>query len=245
MNLTIPEFIPYLLAVLGLLFIWQLHDIQVKAGRIKAAGILNRSGLRFFVHVTPDDASTCPSCRDAHGKVFLPAAITAKRFSALASPCTNPDSCRCILVGLYGAWNEALRLLKRLGQSTGTLHLSAAELDGLIDGATARPAGVGMDRLSVAMLEAVRADPGNPDLAIERYRRIIETAKQERDMPFVLPAYFRLCDLLEKQNRTGEALEFVEKFSRAYGQRQGSHAATEAQLASMSLRKTRLSAAVR
>ena len=245
MNLTIPEFIPYLLAVLGLLFIWQLHDIQVKAGRIKAADILNRSGLRFFVHVTPDDASTCPSCRDAHGKVFLPAAITAKKFSALASPCKNPDGCRCILVGLYGAWNEALRLLKKLGQSTGTLHLSPAELDGLIDGATARPAGIGMDRLSVAMLEAVRADPGNPDLAIERYRRIIETAKQERDLPFVKPSYFRLCDLLEKQNRTSEALDIVDRFMRTFGEGQGRQAATSVQLESMSLRKTRLSAVVR
>src|SRR5215217_5267515 len=103
-NVAVPEVVPYLLAVLGLLLIWQLHDIQVKAGRIKAADILHRSNIRFFIFVTPEDAATCPACRDANGRAFLPMAVTAKKFKHLDSPCTDTDGCRCIRIGLFGAW---------------------------------------------------------------------------------------------------------------------------------------------
>jgi len=103
LDITIPDILPYLLAILGLLLLWQLHNMQVQAGHIKTVDSWDRSGIRLFLHVTPEDSHACVACREANGMAFLPAVVASHKFRPLAKTCTNPGGCRCLLVGLYGA----------------------------------------------------------------------------------------------------------------------------------------------
>ena len=116
-QIDLPDTYPYLMGVLGLTLIWKFHDLQVKHGRIKAVDVWKRSGIRMFVHVTPNDANACPHCREADGLAFLPAVVASKKFTALGEPCANPTGCRCLLVGLYGAWKEAVAVQVQLGKN--------------------------------------------------------------------------------------------------------------------------------
>jgi hypothetical protein len=69
---------------------------------------------------------------------------------------------------------------------------------------------------------------------------VIDNATAERDLPFVVPSYLRLADLLDRIGRKAEALSVVDKFLRAYDGKPGKHTANDAQISDMSLRKTRL-----
>ena len=53
LSLHMPDFIPYTLAILGMLLLWKLHALQVQAGRIQAIDIWDRSGIRMLVHAGP------------------------------------------------------------------------------------------------------------------------------------------------------------------------------------------------
>ena len=57
--MTFHEFVPYLLAILGLLALWGFHEMQVRAGRIQAVDFWDRSGIRMFIHITPKDGHIC------------------------------------------------------------------------------------------------------------------------------------------------------------------------------------------
>lgn len=46
MEFSVPEYFPYLLGILGLLLIWELHQIQVTAGRINASNFWDLSGIQ-------------------------------------------------------------------------------------------------------------------------------------------------------------------------------------------------------
>jgi hypothetical protein len=142
------------------------------------------------------------------------------------------------LIGLYGAWPQGLRVLSRL-HGGGPVQLSNKEIDALLDGAQERRHGIDADRLSLAMLEATRAEAWDPTLAITRYREVIDHAREERDRAFVLPAYLRLTDLLEKQGRHHEAAAIIDRFLQAYGQR-GSRAVDDTLVETMRIRRTRL-----
>ncbi|HET8580712.1 MAG TPA: hypothetical protein VFL31_06915 [Nitrospiraceae bacterium] len=242
--MTFHEFVPYFLAILGLLAVWAFHEIQVRAGRIQAVDFWDRSGIRFFIHATPNDGHICPACLEANGKAFLPYVATVKKFTALQGPCTNPSGCRCLLVGLYGGWPEARRLLDqlKLKSSSKTVQLSEKELDTLLGGQWAQGVSGTVDRMSVHMLEAMRNEGSNPEIALQRYRFVAENGKSDRDLPFVVPAYLRLADMLEQAGHQAEALEVVDRFLKAYGDnnRKDPHVPTDQQLTLMSLRKTRL-----
>lgn len=245
LDITIPDILPYLLAILGLLLLWQLHNMQVQAGHIKTVDSWDRSGIRLFLHVTPEDSHACVACREANGMAFLPAVVASHKFRPLAKTCTNPGGCRCLLVGLYGAWAEAELVQKELKQQGGRLHLSSTRLASLVEGAQARRAGVTADQISLSALEAVRAERSNPDQAVEHYRFVIENATKERDLAFLVPAYLRLVDLLEQRGRLDEALKSVDQFFSKQAEIQPPHAPTDAQRSLMSLHKTRLMAALK
>lgn len=243
-DITIPEIVPYFLAILGLLLLWELHNIQVSAGRIRAVDIWSRSGIRFFLHVTPDDAHTCPSCKEANGTAFLPALAAKRRFTPLASPCTNPGGCRCIRMGLYGSWPEALRLQARLQRQGTHFRLSGQELDELVEGSRAQRAGGITDQVQIAFLKALRAEATDLDLAAKQYRWVIEKAQSDRELPYVVPAYLRLTELFERSGQREQALKVVDQFLAAYRTPARSpHGPTEDQFALQSLRKSRLLAA--
>jgi hypothetical protein len=238
-DVHIPDFIPYVLAILGLLLLWEFHALQVRSGRIHAVDIWDRSGIRMFIYATPRDNRACPACREAHGHVFLPSLVAPKKFKALPSPCTNPSGCRCLLVGLYGGWPEAQALLGRLKSNSGKVRLPDEDIIELLKGRWQQAAGASVDQVSVPLLQALFDEGKDPEAAILGYHYVIEHARGERDFPFLIPSYFRLSDLLEHVGRPADALPIVERFLDRYD-RTSPVAATESHLAIMKARQTRL-----
>ena len=238
-DLHIPDFIPYVLAILALLLLWEFYDLQVRAGRIHAVDIWDRSGIRMFIYATPLDHMACPACREAHGLAFLPSLVAPKKFKVMSSPCTNPSGCRCLLVGLYGGWPEAQALLGLLKANSGKIRLPDEDLSLLLKGRGQRGPGASVDQVSVSLLQALLDEGHDPEAAILGYRFVIEHAQKARDFPFLIPSYFRLSDLLEHVGRAVDALPIVERFLEKYD-RTSSVAATESHLAMMKARQTRL-----
>ncbi|MFM8552087.1 MAG: hypothetical protein ACKOCD_07225 [Nitrospiraceae bacterium] len=246
-NIIIPDIVPYLFAVLTLLLLWEFHEIQVNAGRIVAMDLWDRSGIRFFIHITPCDGHTCPACLEVYGLAMLPITVARKKdFTSPRGRCTSPAGCRCLLIGLYGSWPEARALLKRLqaqGKSAPSpIRLSAPDMIALAKGPWEQSLSAAMDRVSVHMLEAAHEEKPHPDVAIFKYQYVIANAKTDRDLSFVIPAYLRLTDLLEQHGRSKDALAFIDRFEQAYapGKIAGQFSPSQAQRAIVAERKTRL-----
>src|SRR5438132_14183418 len=166
-RMDLPDAFPYLLGILGLALIWKFHDMQVKAGRIKAKDFWERSGVRLFLRATPDDAHTCDVCKETVNVVFLPSLVTSKKFAPHEKPCTNPNGCRCVMIGLYGGWAQAGLALAEAKKDGGRARLSDADMKTLIDKSLEARAGASADRMSLRMLNAMRAEGSTPDVAIE------------------------------------------------------------------------------
>jgi len=240
-SIEFPDILPYLLAILFLTLIWKFHDLQVKAGRIQARDFWERSGVRLFLHATPNDVLACMVCREMTGMVFSPAVVTSKKFTPQERPCINPNGCRCVMLGLYGGWPEAKRVIEQLKAHNGSMRLTDEELRGLLEGGQHTRAGATADRLSLRMLLAIRAEGNEPAVAIEHYRYIVEQAKEGRDRAFVVSAYLRLSDLLERIGQPDEALAILERCQRDYGEKKkGPYAPTETQRAMLEKRKAHL-----
>ena len=249
-NSSINEMMPYLLGVLGLLMTWELHDLEVRAGRIKALDISNPAAIRtwlrsyactnLYVHATPNDPDACEACRKADHLIFAPALVQGEKFDPLASPCVNPAGCRCVLIGLVGGWPAAATLSRRLGRRDDAIdRVTDTEMTELIK--TGIVAGSGSDRLGIYLLEALRAEGPTPQFAISRYRRLIISAKEDGDHPFVVPAYLRLSDLLERTGRSTEALDVLDDFYTTFRTKKGPHSPTAAQsILTLSARRARL-----
>lgn len=244
------ELVPYLLGILGLLMTWELHDLEVRAGRIRTKDIRDLVGLhrwlethsrpRLFVAVTPVDASTCEACRQTNGTVFSRKWVRNKKFQAPDRRCTNPAGCRCVLVGLVGKWPAAEQLIDSLKEEDETL-LPAEKISELVKQAAILPnARALVDRNGIYMLEAMRVEGVNPQFAISRYRSVVLRAKEGRFHTFVVPAYLRLSDLLERSGRYTEALGVVDDFYSSVKHRRGPERPTPIQSAIMSVRRARL-----
>ena len=250
-NIQIPDIIPYFLAILGLLLIWQLHEIQVQAGRIDAMHFWVLSGIRLFLYATPSDSSTCRPCRRAHAQVFFPSYVASKQFKKQMPSCANRTGCRCLLVGIYGAWTEAERARKKLKWNQGRIQMTGEQVELLVSDGKNRRAGFSADRIALILLEAMQMERTDQKAAINRYRFVVEEAAAKRDLPFVVPAYLRLSELLEAVKEDQEAHEVVTNFLERYARpkpmkrtlrlgRRERYRPTEAQLAIMSSRRTRL-----
>jgi hypothetical protein len=113
-SIVLPDFLPYLLAIVGLLALWQYYQIQTMKGRILAIDIFDRSGIRMYLYAVADDLQACEVCRSAHGMVYPPSEVMKRQFSPIKGTCKTPARCIGFLVGLYGAWPEADRIVKRL-----------------------------------------------------------------------------------------------------------------------------------
>ncbi len=247
MPILVPDYVPYLLAILGLLFIWQLHHIQVVAGRIEAKSFWDKSGTRLFIHVTLEDENTCPACREANGTAVFPSIAAKKSFAPLSrGHCTNPAGCRCQLIGLRCTWPQAQRLLSQvMSSSSKRVKLSSDKFDALLKVAWDDNPKAKVDLVAVSMIEAVRAEGKNEATAVSKYRLVIDEAKTDRDLELVLPAYFRMLDILERGARAKEALEVIDRLEKRFSpSTNGRHRPTAAQLETLSLRKTRLTAAI-
>ncbi|HEY3198091.1 MAG TPA: hypothetical protein VGJ57_08755 [Nitrospirales bacterium] len=239
------EFLPYLLGVLGLLMTWELHDIELRAGRIKPRAartirkwVKSHGGIRMYIIATPIDTNTCEICRQARGKVFSSAQRNKKGFRPMATLCVNPAGCRCELVGLIGNWPEAERLSKTLRESEEPPTLSEVEMIQLASSAGSLPGGP--DRLGLYLLEALQSEGTNPNFSMSRYRSLICQALDGTQHPYIVPAYLRLSDLLERGSNLSAALSVVDEFLTVAKTGLGPHAPTRLQTKVMTIRRWRL-----
>lgn len=242
-SIELPDILPYLLGIFGLLVLWQYYQIQVMKGYILALDIFERSGIRMYLYVVADDPQTCEVCRSAHGTVFPPSEVMKEQFSPIKGTCKSPYGCIGFLVGLYGAWPEANRIIEqlRLSRKREPIKLDQNALMEMVFGPWERSISANTDRLGIYVLEAVLGDCANPQPALEKYRYALDNAKEVRHMPLIVPAYLRLVDLLTAEGRTAEALYFIEEFQKHYKETTSDpYAPTENQARLMKLKKAGL-----
>jgi hypothetical protein len=247
-NVVLPDFLPYLLAIFGLLVLWQYHQLRVMKGRILAIDIFDRSGTRMYLYAVADDLHACEVCRSAHGTVFPPSEVMKSQFSPLKGVCKSPTRCIGFLVGLYGAWPEANQIVKRLrlSRKRESIHLDQDELREIVLGPWERSISANTDRFGIHVLEAVLGDCMNPSPAMAKYRDMLEHAKEVRHLSLIVPAYFRLVELLTRQGQIAEALHFIEQFEKRFkGKTPGPYAPTEKEWGLMTLKKSHLKNAAR
>jgi hypothetical protein len=246
------EFLPHLLAILGLLMTWELHDIELRAGRIKPRGsrvigrgsrairqwVQSHGGVRLYIMAAPNDEAACTACRQARGKVFSAAARNKKDFRPLGNLCTSPAGCRCELVGLQGNWPAAERLLNTLHESGEPPTLSEMEMVQLTSSANSVRSG--SDRPGLYLLEALQAEGINPNFAMSRYRSLICQSHDGIEHPYTIAAYLRLSDLLERGDSLTTALSVVDEFLLAAKRGLGTPRPTRLQIKIMRVRRARL-----
>ena len=244
MEFAVPDYVPYLLGVLGLLLIWQLHQIQVTAGRIQSNNFWEQSGIRMFIFVSPQDDHACQRCKETHGLVLLPALRAKKNYSPLRGRCANPSGCRCHMIGLYGSWPQAQRVLDQLKKvKAQRFKLSEKNISALLKGPWQTDKKAKVDQYSMLMLEAMLLETSELAIAIGNYRMIIEQAKAPRDLPLIVPAYIRLIELYERADQPREGAELIVQMEKRFGKSGPAKATlTDSQQEFLSLTKTRLSA---
>jgi hypothetical protein len=192
----------------------------------------------MYLIATPIDKNTCVICQQARGKVFSSAQRNKKGFRPLGTHCVNPAGCRCELVGLIGNWPEAERLSKTLRKSEQPPTLSESEMIALVASAGSLPSGP--DRLGLYLLEALQSEGINPNFAMSRYRSLICQALEGIQHPYIVPAYMRLSDLLERSGNLTTALSVVDEFVRVAKAGLGPHSPTRLQTKVMTIRRARL-----
>ncbi|MBH0188153.1 MAG: hypothetical protein HP493_04665 [Nitrospira sp.] len=234
---------PYLVAILGLLVIWQYYQLQIMTGRILAVDIFDRSGIRMYIYVTPDDDSRCEVCARAHGRVFLPSQVAKNGFPPLDERCKGSIPCPGVLVGLYGAWLEARAVMERVrtNAKNGGIALSPEDLRALVNGQWEQSISADTDRLGIHMIEAVCYEKINQAVSIAGYRYVISEVKEVRHLLLLVPAYLRLSLLLVRSGATKDAREVIERFERRFPvKKRGPHFPTVEQRTAMKIRKTYL-----
>src|SRR2546422_8396336 len=139
--LIIPEEVPSLLAVLGLLFCWELHDVEIRQGRIKPQSLiayliplrieLPTVGTRptLFIYMARNDPRACRLCRAAHAHAFLGRTPWE---AGTRIRCEDPLGCRCVIIPLEGQWPAAKQLSDRLNSQRGPVQLSEQDIRDLI-----------------------------------------------------------------------------------------------------------------
>ena len=204
----------YLFGILALLGLWLFHQLQVRSGRIQAIDVFDRSVVRFYLFVLPEDRPSCPSCQQAQGRVFLPSAAGKVGFSPLEGLCTGTVPCQGVLVGLYGGWAEARELVSRLlgSHRKRPLRLSSDEMLRLAKGAWRKSISADSDRISMHVLEGWCFTTSDLAAAIEGLRYVVDRVKETRHLSYVIPASLRLMELLMKTGRDDEARTTIEQF---------------------------------
>ncbi|MBX3328751.1 MAG: hypothetical protein KF722_00005, partial [Nitrospira sp.] len=232
-----------LMAILGLIVVWQYYQMQIMAGRILAVDIFDRSGIRMYVYVAPDDDHICEVCAASNGRVFLPSQVAKKKFSPHTKKCQRPMPCIGVVVGLYGAWLEARGVLEHLrnnGKKDG-IQLSSEEVRALVNGQWERCISADTDRLGIHIIEALSYEKINPEVAIESYRYVINEVKEVRHLLFLVSAYLRLVQLLLRVGEEAEALEIVERFEARFpSTKRGPHFPSDEQREIMKTKKAQL-----
>jgi len=208
----------YVLAIAALLGLWLFHQAQVRAGRILAVDLFDRSLIRMYVYAAPEGTALCTVCGKAQGLVFLSTKADKKGFAPTEGSCEAEGRCQGYLIGLYGGWAEGRDVVARLqGSSKKTVvRLSPEELRALVTGEWGKSVSANTDRLNVHMLEGLCLEMADADRAASGYRHVIERAADPRHLGFVVPAYLRLIDLLARTGCEEEASKAIEQFERRF-----------------------------
>jgi hypothetical protein len=208
----------YLFGILALLGLWLFHQIQVRSGRIQAIDLFDRSVVRFYLYVLPDDRELCEICAAAQGRVFLPSAVGKIGFSPIEGACRGAVHCQGQLIGLYGGWAEARELVNRLQQASKKqrIQLSSEELCALAKGAWSKSVSADTDRISMHLLEGWCFGKTDHEAAIKGLRYVVDRAKESRHLPYVVPASLRLMELLIKADLDDEARLAIEQFEQRF-----------------------------
>ncbi|MEY4527741.1 MAG: hypothetical protein RL768_1460 [Nitrospirota bacterium] len=243
-GIEIPDMTLYLVAVLALLVIWQYYQMQIMAGRILAVDIFDRSGIRMYFFVTPDDDHVCEVCSVATGRVFSSSQVAKQSFTPLNGTCKRAVPCASVLVGLYGGWLEARGVLERVRANFKRrkgVQLSPEELRAMVNGQWERSISADTDRLGIHIIEAMCYEKVNPQVAVSGYRFVVDQAKEIRHLMLLVPAYLRLTQLLIRSGEAAEALELVERFEARFPtNKRGPHFPSEEQREMMRTKKTQL-----
>jgi hypothetical protein len=204
----------YLAAIVVLLGLWLFHQIQVRSGRIQAIDLFDRSVVRLYLYVLPEDRACCPVCAQAHGSVFLPSSARRVGFSALDGLCTGTVPCQGVLIGLYGGWVEARQVVSRMPQSSKQrpVRLSSEELYGLAKGAWNKSISADTDRIAMQLLAGWCFAKTDQVAAVEGLRYVVDRAKEPRHLAYIVPASLRLMELLLKAGQEDEARLAIEQF---------------------------------
>jgi hypothetical protein len=237
------EVTPYLVAVLSLLVIWQYYQMQIMAGRIMAVDIFDRSGIRMYINIVPDDDTICDVCAGSNGRVFLPSQIAEKGFSPLQGKCQRPMPCPGMLIGLYGAWLEARAVVTRARAQAkkSSVQLSREELRALVNGQWEMSISAETDRLGVHMIEAACYEKINRAVSTTGYRYVIDEVKEVRHLLLLVPAYLRLALFLVRSGDIDEVLALIDRFETRFPpNKRGPHFPTTEQRNVMKARKSQL-----
>lgn len=221
------EVTTYSIAIAALLALWLFHQSQVRAGRIQAVDLFDRSLVRMYVYAAPHGTTLCKVCDQAQGRVFLSSRVEKKGFSPTEGPCEGSGRCQGHWIGLYGGWAEAREIVARLQRSSKktVVRLSFEELYALVKGEWGKSVSANTDRISMRMLEGLCFEKIDDESAIIGYRYVIERAKDDRHVSLIVPAYLRLLAALTRVDREEEASDVVEQFERRFPANQnGPHA---------------------
>jgi hypothetical protein len=208
----------YVLAIAALLGLWLFHQAQVRAGRIQAVDLFDRTLVRMYIYAAPHGTALCEVCAQAQGRVFLSSAVGKKGFSPVDGRCKAAGRCQGCLIGLYGGWSEAREIVARLQRSLkkAAMRLSHDELCALVKGEWGKSVSANTDRTSMHMLEGLCLEKTDVNVAIAGYQCVIERATDARHASLIVPAYLRLLAVLIRVDREEEASELVEQFERRF-----------------------------
>ncbi len=217
MGLT-AESAGYLIGILALLGLWLFHQMQVRSGRIQAVDVFDRSVVRFYVYVSPDDRPLCAVCAAAQGRAFLPSQVGKNGFSPLDETCRGTVPCQGYLIGLYGGWMEARQVVARLQQAPkrSRVQLSLEEVCALAKGKWDQSVSADTDRINMHLLEGLGFGKSDIPASIEGLRYVVDRARDPRHLHFVVPAYLRLIDLLLKAGHEDEARQVIEQVEQRF-----------------------------
>lgn len=235
-----PDVSTSLIAILGLLVIWQYYRLQVAAGRILAVDLFDRSGTRMYVYALPADENACETCSDANGVVLFPSQVARNRFSPIKGECRRTTPCTGVLVGLYGGWLEARGILERLRKNRGKeeTRLSPEHLRALVNGQWERSISADTDRLGIKVLEGMSYEKINPDVSMGCYIYLLDQVKEVRHLMLLVPTYLRLTELLIKHGRHDQAIEIIERFEDRFpSSKRGPHFPSDTQREAMKSKK--------
>ena len=246
--LIIPEEVPSLLAVLGLLFCWELHDLEMRQGRIQTKPLLAyliplrielpTVGVRptLYLYMARNDSHTCRRCRAAHAHVF--SGHTPWEAGARIR-CEDCLGCRCVIIPLEGQWPATKQLLHELNSQRGPVQLSEQDIHDLIrQGRGGKIAD--HDHLALRLLSAMLLEEKNPQTALSWYTQALAQAAKGHHTLIRAAAYIRSSEFLEQSGHSEDALQVTRNFIREFTDKERDCFLTKPQYDGMVARRNRL-----